>query len=112
MSSDAASVAPLVGKRILVTGVTGWVAGPLARSLAAAGNEVFGAARLRDESQVEALVADGVTPVRIDLARRDLEAIHSEGTQQRPFRLRPGLIEKVFPVRCHFSFTPLGNPTQ
>lgn len=78
LSSDTTSVAPLVGKRILVTGVTGWVAGPLARSLAEAGNEVFGAARLRDESQVEALVADGVTPVRIDLARRDLEAIPAD----------------------------------
>lgn len=69
------AVEPLTGKRILVTGVTGWVAGPLARDLAAAGNEVFGAARLRDDAQRRALEADGVTPVRIDLARGDLDEV-------------------------------------
>jgi len=72
------AVGPLVGKRILVTGVTGWVAGPLARALAAVGNEVFGAARLRDDDQRAALAADGVTPVPIDLARRDLDGIPAD----------------------------------
>jgi len=71
-------VAPLTGKRILVTGVTGWVAGPLARSLAAAGNEVFGAARLRDDAQRHTLAADGVIPVRIDLARGDLDEVPTD----------------------------------
>lgn len=65
----------LTGKRILVTGATGWVAGPLARHLAATGNEVFGAARLRDDADRAALAADGVTPVRIDLARGDFDEI-------------------------------------
>lgn len=65
----------LTGKRVLVTGATGWVAGPLARHLAAAGNEVFGAARLRDDADRAALAADGVTPVRIDLARGDFDEI-------------------------------------
>lgn len=77
-SSEVTGVEPLVGKRILVTGVTGWVAGPLARSLAAAGNEVFGAARLRDDAQRQALVDDGVTPVRIDLARGDLDEVPAD----------------------------------
>ena len=45
------AVESLTGKRILVTGVTGWLAGPLAISLAAAGNEVFGAARFADPVQ-------------------------------------------------------------
>jgi UDP-glucuronate 4-epimerase len=71
-------VVPLVGRRILVTGGTGWVAGPLARSLAASGNEVFGAARLRDDAQRAALEADGVTPVRIDLARGDLDEVPAD----------------------------------
>ena len=65
----------LTGKRVLVTGATGWVAGPLARHLAATGNEVFGAARLRDDADRAALAADGVTPVRIDLARGDFDEI-------------------------------------
>ena len=43
-----ADIAPITGKRILVTGVTGWVAGPVAASLAAQENTVFGVARFRD----------------------------------------------------------------
>lgn len=66
---------PLRGKRILVTGVTGWVAGPLARSLAADGNEVFGAARFADPAAAAVLCDDGVSPVRIDLARSDLDEV-------------------------------------
>lgn len=65
-------VAPITGKRILVTGVTGWVAGPLARSLAAQGNTVFGAARLRDPEARARLQAWGVQPVEIDLAKSQL----------------------------------------
>jgi nucleoside-diphosphate-sugar epimerase len=71
-------VAPVAGKRILVTGVTGWVAGPLARALAAAGNEVFGAARFRDEDARASLAADGVQPIRIDLARSDLDEVPAD----------------------------------
>ena len=59
---------PLTGRRILVTGVSGWVAGPLAASLAAAGNEVFGAARFSDASTRKPLDDAGVTTVAVDLA--------------------------------------------
>lgn len=62
------SIDPITGKRILVTGVTGWVAGPLATSLAAAGNTVYGAARFADESKRAPLEAQGVRTVSIDLA--------------------------------------------
>jgi nucleoside-diphosphate-sugar epimerase len=60
---------PLTGQRILVTGATGWVAGPLATSLAAAGNTVFGAARFKDPAAREPLESAGVTTVSIDLVR-------------------------------------------
>lgn len=58
----------ITGRRVLVTGVTGWVAAPLARAMAAAGNTVYGAARFADPAQREPLEADGITPVSIDLA--------------------------------------------
>ncbi len=60
------AVQQLSGKRILVTGATGWVAGPVATALAA-DNEVFGAARFKDPAQREPLEAAGVHTVSIDL---------------------------------------------
>lgn len=60
------------GSKILVTGVTGQVAGPVARSLAV-DHEVWGAARFRDPSAREALVAAGVQPVTLDLEAGDLD---------------------------------------
>jgi UDP-glucuronate 4-epimerase len=72
VSAASPEVAPLTGRRILVTGVTGWVAGPLARKLAADGNEVVGAARFADTAARAALEADGVATARIDLASGDL----------------------------------------
>ena len=68
-------IKPIVGKRILVTGVTGWVAGPLASSLAAAGNEVFGAARFKDPAARGPLEEAGITPLAIDLRSRNFDAV-------------------------------------
>ena len=67
--------APLTGARILVTGVTGQVAGPLARNLVAAGNTVFGTSRFTDAAAREKVTADGVTPVTIDLERAEFDEI-------------------------------------
>ena len=67
--------APLTGARILVTGVTGQVAGPLARNLVAAGNTVFGTSRFTDAAAREKVAADGVTPVTIDLERAEFDEI-------------------------------------
>ncbi len=69
---------PMTGQRILVTGVTGWVAGPVATSLAAAGNEVFGVARFKDPEQRVPLEEAGVTPLAIDLASGDLSAVPAD----------------------------------
>jgi nucleoside-diphosphate-sugar epimerase len=66
---------PLTGKRILVTGVTGQVAGPLSRNLVAAGNTVYGTSRFADPAAREKVAADGVVPVAIDLETQDLDEI-------------------------------------
>jgi len=75
---NGAIVEPVRGKRILVTGVTGWVAGPLAASLAADGNTVFGAARFRDPEQRRPWIDRGVTPVSIDLENDRLDEVPDE----------------------------------
>lgn len=69
---------PIKGKKILVTGVTGWVAGPLATSLAAQGNTVFGAARFRDPAQREPWHAQGVQTVSIDLEKDRLDEVPAD----------------------------------
>ncbi|MFM8945399.1 MAG: NAD-dependent epimerase/dehydratase family protein [Actinomycetota bacterium] len=69
---------PIKGKKILVTGVTGWVAGPLATSLAAQGNTVYGAARFRDPSQREPWHAQGVQTVSIDLEKDRLDEVPAD----------------------------------
>ncbi|WP_436789547.1 NAD-dependent epimerase/dehydratase family protein [Yinghuangia sp. YIM S10712] len=61
----------LEGSKIVVTGVTGQVAEPVARMLAR-DNEVYGAARFTDDEARERLEAAGVTCVRIDLAAGDV----------------------------------------
>jgi nucleoside-diphosphate-sugar epimerase len=71
-------IVPISGQRILVTGVTGWVAGPLAASLAASGNDVFGAARFRDPAQREPHEAAGVRTVSIDLARSRYDEVPAD----------------------------------
>lgn len=69
------SPAPIVGARILVTGVTGQVAGPLARNLVAAGNTVYGASRFADPTARQAVVGDGVIPVALDLEAARLDEV-------------------------------------
>lgn len=65
----------LSGKRIVITGATGQVGGPLARSLAAAGNEVIAAARFSNPAARDALEAAGVTCATVDLRSGDLSAL-------------------------------------
>ena len=58
----------MTGARILVTGVTGQVARPVAVALAA-DNDVVGAARFRDPAARETLEAAGVRTATLDLVR-------------------------------------------
>ena len=67
--------APLTDSRILLTGVTGQVAGPLARNLVAAGNTVFGTSRFADADARARVEADGVIPVAIDLETGSFDEI-------------------------------------
>ena len=68
---------PLTGKRILVTGVTGMVAGPMAARLAP-DNTVYGAARFADPTQRESHEAAGVTTIRVDLEHGDLDEVPAD----------------------------------
>jgi nucleoside-diphosphate-sugar epimerase len=60
------------GARVLVTGVTSEVAKPVAIALAK-DNEVYGAARWRDAAAREPFEAAGVTPVRLDLVKAEVD---------------------------------------
>src|SRR5207245_1767986 len=62
------------GQRILVTGATGRMGLPLARSLAAE-NEVFGVARFTDRAAKSELEAAGVTTIPFDLAESTLDPL-------------------------------------
>jgi nucleoside-diphosphate-sugar epimerase len=59
------------GRRILVTGVTGQAAAPIAAWLALE-NEVWGVARFADESSRALCVVRGIHPCSVDLASGDL----------------------------------------
>ncbi len=59
------------GSKIVVTGVTGQVAEPLAKTLAAE-HDVYGAARFRDAEARRRLEEAGVTCVAVDLAAGDV----------------------------------------
>ena len=62
----------LDGKKVLVTGVTGMVAEPIAAKLAAAGTDVIGIARFNDAAARKRLEDAGVTCETVDLAGGDL----------------------------------------
>ena len=64
----------LEGQKILVTGVTGKIAFPIARALAA-NNEVWGAARLRGATDRDRLAGAGIHPVALDLSSGDLSSL-------------------------------------
>jgi UDP-glucuronate 4-epimerase len=65
----------LEGQKILVTGVTGQVAGPLARNLVATGNTVYGTSRFADPSAKDAFAAEGIVPIVADFETNVLDEI-------------------------------------
>ena len=71
------STTSLTGRRILVTGVTGMVAGPMAARLAS-DNTVYGAARFADPAAREAHEAAGITTIRVDLEHGELDEVPTD----------------------------------
>jgi nucleoside-diphosphate-sugar epimerase len=67
----------LQGAKVVVTGVTGQVGGPVARALAP-DNDVYGAARFRDDAARRQLEEAGVHCVAIDLATGDIDGLPAD----------------------------------
>lgn len=80
----------LENQKILITGVTGKIAFPLARALAA-GNEVWGAARLRDTGAAQRLEDAGVRPVALDIADADFAVLPDDFDYVFHAAVDPGL---------------------
>src|SRR5271169_6817556 len=69
----------LEGEKVLVTGASGKIAFPIARSLAK-GNEVWGVARLREAAQRERLEEAGVRPLPLDVSGGDFSSLPEDFT--------------------------------
>ena len=65
----------ITGARVVITGAGGRVAFPIARELAAQGNEVIGAARFSNPDDRSKLDGVGITPVMFDLGRDDVHTL-------------------------------------
>jgi nucleoside-diphosphate-sugar epimerase len=68
----------LEGQRILITGVTGSVADPVARALGERGSVVYGAARFSKTDAKRALEDTGVRTLTIDLETDSLDEVPSD----------------------------------
>jgi nucleoside-diphosphate-sugar epimerase len=79
----------LEGEKILVTGASGKIAFPICRALAA-GNDVWGAARLRDEADRDNLAAAGVRPVPLDVSTGDFSGLPDDFTYVFHAAVDPG----------------------
>jgi nucleoside-diphosphate-sugar epimerase len=80
----------LHGEKVLITGATGKIGFPIARALAAAGNEVWGAARLRNPSHETQLADAGVQPLALDIAAGDFSSVPDDFTYVFHAAVDPG----------------------
>jgi nucleoside-diphosphate-sugar epimerase len=69
----------LEGEKVLVTGVTGKIAFPIARTLAAR-NDVWGVARLQKPGDRERLTDAGIQAVRLDISAGDFSSLPDDFT--------------------------------
>ena len=79
----------LDGEKILITGATGKIAFPIARSLAQR-NEVWGAARLQRPGDADKLTAAGIKPVVLDVSEGDFSALPDDFTYVFHAAVDPG----------------------
>jgi nucleoside-diphosphate-sugar epimerase len=79
----------LDSEKVLVTGVTGKVAFPIARKLAES-NEVWGVARLANPSDRERLAAAGIRPVPLDISGGDFSSLPDDFTYVFHAAVDPG----------------------
>ncbi|WP_319428873.1 NAD(P)-dependent oxidoreductase [Mycobacterium sp. RTGN5] len=79
----------LDAEKILITGATGKIAFPIARALAR-DNEVWGAARLRDDKDRDRLTAANITPVALDMSTGDFSALPDDFTYVLHAAVDPG----------------------
>ena len=79
----------LDGQKILITGVTGKIAFPIARALAKR-NEVWGAARFNKPGDRDKLAAAGVTPLQLDIAAGSLAGVPGDFTHVFHAAVDPG----------------------
>lgn len=80
----------LNGEKILITGVTGKIAFPIARALATQ-NEVWGVARLQNPGDREKLAEAGIEPFALDLSDGDLSSLPDDFTYVFHAAVDPGL---------------------
>ena len=80
----------LDAEKILITGATGRIAFPIARALAAAGHEVWGAARLKDPAARERLVGAAILPVALDISAGDFSGLPDDFTYVFHAAVDPG----------------------
>jgi UDP-glucuronate 4-epimerase len=90
----------LGGEKILITGATGKIAFPIARELAV-GNEVWGIARLRDQTARDKLVAAGVMPIALDLSADDFSQLPDDFSYVFHAAVDPGLDDWVRSVETN-----------
>jgi UDP-glucuronate 4-epimerase len=64
----------LTGEKVLITGATGKIAFPIARALAQR-NDVWGAARLKQEADRDKLLAAGIKPFALDMSTGDFNGL-------------------------------------
>jgi UDP-glucuronate 4-epimerase len=69
----------LESEKVLITGATGKIAFPIARALAQH-NEVWGAARMREQSDRDRLARSGIKPVALDMSTGDFSGLPDDFT--------------------------------
>lgn len=79
----------LDGEKVLITGATGKIAFPIARSLAER-NDVWGAARLQRTGDEENLTAAGIKPVALDVSTSDFSELPDDFTYVFHAAVDPG----------------------